>query len=662
MALIKILLVDDDIDFYTKVQKILARDSHIYEIERVSAYDTALDIAHHKKYDAYLVSDEIREHSGLPVVRSLIEADVKAPILIVTREATDDYDLTIAQVGAVDFIDKQDLKPGALRKALRYAFQHTHDTEALRATEANYRVLLEEASDGILLTDAIGNILEGNSAFFEMVGMPRDVVVGKPLNELMFSPSPKQKAFQPHLLTPGQTIITEQLIRDVNGKDTPVEINAKAVAQGRVQCMIRDIRHRKEAEAERERYIQRLTILQQIDVELNQILNIDYVLSLALDAAVRMSAAKAGYIGTLENDQIILAQAIGRYGNLLPGDILPENPLIRGVIDTQEAVLITDAQQLESYGTNPQTRARMVIPLVSYERMIGVLNLETNQPERFTQDVFDFIKIIASRVTLAVENAQLYQLAQTQLQQVQELYAQVTELERLKTDMIRIAAHDLRNPIGVVSGYLEMLDWSLGANATLKQKGQIEIMMRATRKMEKITTDILSLERIEKMHMEQAKNIDLIEVITEVFDDHKPQTDQRFQQYNLNISIGSAIIRGDVSQLREAIGNLINNAIKYTPPGGAIQVNLRQDRDIVTFEVIDTGYGIPEDLQAGLFQPFYRASSEETSDIEGTGLGLHLVKNIITRHTGKMIFHSVYGEGSTFGFQIPLSAASQRSA
>ncbi len=660
MTPIKILLVDDDIEFYSKVQKILARDSHIYEVECASAYDTVLDIVLHKKYDAYVISDEFRQNSGLSLVRSMLDAGVQAPILIATRQAADDFDLTVAQIGAVDFIDKQYLKPSALRKAFRYAFQHTHDAEALRATEANYRILLEEASDGFLLTDSNGNVLEANSAFFDMVGTPRDAVIGKPLVELMRSASPKAKAFQPHLLAPGETIITEQLVRDANGDEIPVEISAKVVAQSRVQCMIRDIRHRKEAEAERERYIQRLTILQQIDVELNQILNIDYVLSLALDAAVRLSAANAGYIGTLENEQIILAQAIGRYGNLLPGDKLPEDPLIRGVINSQDAILITDAQQLENHNTlNPKARARMIIPLVSYERMIGVLNLETTQPERFNQDVFDFIKIIASRVTLAVENAQLYQLAQTQLQRVQELYAQVSELEKLKSDMIRIAAHDLRNPIGVVSGYLELLDWSLGKNATPKQKNQIEIMMRATQRMEKITTDILSLERIEKMHMEQAKNIDLIGIVTGAYEDYKPQAEQKNQKIDLNINIRAAIIRGDEAQLGEATANLINNAIKYTPSGGHIQVNLRQDKDLVIFEVIDNGYGIEEEQQAGLFQPFYRATSDLTAEIEGTGLGLHLVKNIITRHTGKMIFHSVYGEGSTFGFQMPLSASSQ---
>jgi PAS domain S-box-containing protein len=662
LAPIKILLVDDDIEFYSMVQKTLARDAHIYEVERAPAYDTALEIVRRKHYEIYLVSDEIEENSGLPLVRTLIETGVDAPILLVTVDAPEDFDLTASEIGAVDYLDKNVVTPAALRKAFRYALQSNYNAQALRDTEANYRTLLEEASDGILLADSNGNILETNSAFQEMAGLPHDEIVGKQLSQVMRPTSPKAKTntFQPHLLSPGETVIAEQLVRNANGQDIPVEINAKVVAQGRVQCIIRDIRHRKEADEERERYIQRLTILQQVDVELNQMLSVDYVLSLALDAAVRLSAAKAGYIGTMENDQILLAQAIGRYGNLLPGDVLPEDKPIRDVINSQDAIMISasDDEEIEIYiSDNPQTRARMIIPLVSYKRLIGVLNLETNQPERFNQDVFDFIKIIASRVTLAIENAQLYQLAQDQLLRMQELYGQVSELEKLKTDMIRIAAHDLRNPIGVVSGYLELLAWSLGQSATPKQLGQIETMTRAVERMERITRDILSLERIEKMHMERAENMDFIQLFSEVVEDFHPQAELKKQGYEHNVTIRSAIVRGDAAQLREAAGNLISNAIKYTPETGHIKVNLRQDKDLVIFEVIDNGYGIPDDQQAGLFQPFYRASSDETADIEGSGLGLHLVKNIITRHGGKMIFHSVYGEGSTFGFQIPLSTS-----
>ena len=85
------------------------------------------------------------------------------------------------------------------------------------------------------------------------------------------------------------------------------------------------------------------------------------------------------------------------------------------------------------------------------------------------------------------------------------------------------------------------------------------------------------------------------------------------------------------------------------------EVRLRRNGKAAIFKVLDTGYGIPADQQERLFQPFFRARSREVENIDGTGLGLHLVKNIITRHEGEMLFDSIYGQGSTFGFHLPLA-------
>jgi signal transduction histidine kinase len=111
---------------------------------------------------------------------------------------------------------------------------------------------------------------------------------------------------------------------------------------------------------------------------------------------------------------------------------------------------------------------------------------------------------------------------------------------------------------------------------------------------------------------------------------------------------------GDAVLLYEAMTNLISNAIKYTPEGGTIRVAVTQEPQAVCFVVMDTGIGIPADRQRNLFQPFARARTQESEDTEGTGLGLHLVKRIVERHSGEIRFTSEYGKGSTFGFQIPI--------
>jgi signal transduction histidine kinase len=232
----------------------------------------------------------------------------------------------------------------------------------------------------------------------------------------------------------------------------------------------------------------------------------------------------------------------------------------------------------------------------------------------------------------------------------------VSELEQLKTDMIRIAAHDLRNPLSLVSGYIELLKEDR-AGLNEDQYSFIEAIDKAQRKMFKIIDDILSLQRVEAAgEGKQCEEIDLAKLISDLYRGHEARAQQKNQTYELAVPETPVTVCVDAAQIREAIDNLINNAIKYTPASGTVKVSLKVANGKAVFNVDDTGLGIPEDQQARLFQPFFRASNAKMSQIEGTGLGLHLVKNIIERHGGQMRFHSILGQGSQFGFEIPVES------
>jgi signal transduction histidine kinase len=163
------------------------------------------------------------------------------------------------------------------------------------------------------------------------------------------------------------------------------------------------------------------------------------------------------------------------------------------------------------------------------------------------------------------------------------------------------------------------------------------------------------LQRIEEIAQGNlSENVDLVEVLQSTFESQKYQAAHRNQIFTLEAPAVALPIKGDSAQLREAVINIISNALKYTPDGGTVTVKLWEDNDIAFLDVVDTGYGIPEEQQERLFQPFYRPKTKETQQIDGTGLGLHLVKNIVERHHGKMHFVSEYGKGSTFGFSVPV--------
>jgi len=231
-------------------------------------------------------------------------------------------------------------------------------------------------------------------------------------------------------------------------------------------------------------------------------------------------------------------------------------------------------------------------------------------------------------------------------QERETLLVRITELEQLKSDMIRVAAHDLRAPLTLMVGYAGLLKEE---NLTATARDYLSEISKSAARMESMIRDILSLDRIEAHAAGQHESVHLNDLVQIAFDRLYRYADQKAQTYTLLLPGQPIVIQGDVVQLQEAFENLIANAIKYTPDSGTVQVRLM---DNGVFDVEDTGYGIPEDQQKGLFSPFFRVQSDETRAIEGTGLGLHLVKRIVERHGGMMHFHSQYGKGSLFGFRL----------
>ena len=118
---------------------------------------------------------------------------------------------------------------------------------------------------------------------------------------------------------------------------------------------------------------------------------------------------------------------------------------------------------------------------------------------------------------------------------------------------------------------------------------------------------------------------------------------------------GLPLVQGNQVRLDQVVSNLVGNAIKFTREGGMVTVSARQEKGEVVVEVKDTGIGIAPEDQVHLFEKFYRVSSEETSDIEGTGLGLAIVRSIVEGHGGRVWVKSQPGQGSTFGFALPIA-------
>lgn len=345
-------------------------------------------------------------------------------------------------------------------------------------------------------------------------------------------------------------------------------------------------------------------------------------------------------LGTARDARDILP-AVGEVLNLK--ELREINQTLRG--ERARSIQIMDsvlAMTTIDFMARRRIRSMLILPLIAQSKPIGAAILvEGRRERRFAPDEILMAEALASQVAAALRQAKLYE--------------DVRELEKLKTEMIRMASHDLRNPLSNVIGYTELLHGSLGLNLTEKQARFINNIQRSTNLMKTLIDDLLTLEKVESERHDVWVDVDLGQLSHDVVETQQSSADLKNQTLKILVGEGNLHIAGNATQLRQAVTNLVGNALKYTPDAGLVQVSVTSsDADNrVSFEVQDNGYGISEDKQARLFERFYRAQEPGTDHIPGTGLGLSLVKTVIERHGGEVWVRSKLGVGSTFGFWLP---------
>lgn len=438
------------------------------------------------------------------------------------------------------------------------------------------------------------------------------------------------------------------------------DVRIAPINSSEAMAIVREITDLKRVQEELSKHIEDLTILRQVDAELADKLKIERATQLGLDAMMRLSNARSGFVALLEAEQLKLIHIIGHYVIPQLNDYLErDDTLIAEVLRNKKPVWLVgnDLKMHANYvPLIERSVALIIIPLVLQNRMIGLVNLETIVEDDFGYETYEFLQLMVGRIAVSLENARLVAQINWQLEEQQRLYEQVSRLEQIKTDMIRIASHDLRNPLAAILGYLEMLSWDFDDGISEAHQEYIRNIDEAARRMQKITSDILSLERIEESALHNtSESFDLNNLIQQTYNEHRPNAQLKKHNYSVELPSERVVVEADPIQLHEAIANLVGNAIKYTPDQGEVRLTLDVFHNTARIRVIDNGYGIPEEKQERLFQPFYRAKTKETETIQGTGLGLHLVKSIIERFNGTLVYKSVHRKGSTFGFDMPLS-------
>lgn len=536
--------------------------------------------------------------------------------------------------------------------------------EALRESEERFRMLFELAPDPYFINDLVGNLIDCNQAVEPLLGLSKADLIGKNFIEMQI--------FDPEELGKIATILTdlatgepprppELTVNRSDGKKVSIDLRMIPI-QTKGETQILGIGHnitwRKQAEMQMKQNIDQLETLRQIDDELTRKLDIQYVQSMAFASMLKLSGANAGHIALIDDNGISHIQSSGYPHDLKQQLSMEKRSIVARVIDQQKAEWTPDVTHDPDYvAFLPDTCAQMTFPLLSQNRLVGIVSLETNRSDTFNADMFEFLKIITARIAVAIDNAQLYESRQQQLIELQNLYEKISRLEQLKTDMIRLAAHDLRNPLTNILAKTFLLRKMAANIVPEKQQKYLEGINDAVGQMQTMISDFLSVERIEEITQGafSGNEIDLRELVQSVFADFQVQNDDKMQTYRFSVTESPVLVKGVKAEIQQVIINIIGNAVKYTPNNGTIEIALQKMGSVAHFEVNDTGYGIPRDQQEKMFQPFFRAKTDETKAIDGTGLGLYLVKRIIERNKGRIIFRSEYGVGSTFGFELPIA-------
>ena len=285
-------------------------------------------------------------------------------------------------------------------------------------------------------------------------------------------------------------------------------------------------------------------------------------------------------------------------------------------------------------------RSVLCVPLSVREKPIGVLRLYTGEIHRFTDDEIEFLSTLASQGAVAIENARTYQ--------------RLEDLEQAKSDFVFTVAHELKAPVAAIQSILRVLLEGYAGEIFQKQK---ELIARAERRLialQGLIRDLLALGAL-KGALPEAQKTDVIlnGIVNRVVEAVQPEVEQKGLELRVEVPDTLVTIKANDDDLERLLSNLLENAVKYTPPKGKVRLQLSLNNNAVRIVVSDTGIGISPESMPRIFEEFYRAKNAKEMGQEGTGLGLSLVKHIVDRYHGEIDVESKVQEGSTFTVTLP---------
>jgi len=416
------------------------------------------------------------------------------------------------------------------------------------------------------------------------------------------------------------------------------------MAEGDLQSQVAELRQ----------MVVRLARLVEISVTLNSTLDLDRLLGFIIDSAADLLESEAASILLVDDKthNLYFAAATGADPKELAKIPVPLEGSIAGkVLREDHPVIINQVSQDPRHYRRVdekirfESRSLIGVPMHIRDKVTGVLEAVNKRRGAFEEADLQTLSIIASQAAVAIHNARL-------LDALQRAYDELGKLDKLKSDFIAVASHELRTPLGLILGYAALLKDETGQ----KSSGHAEAVLNSALRMRSLIEDMtnLNLLRVGSAEIMLTRQ-PLQDIARAAYDEVKDLIAAKNQTSSLRLPEESLDAPVDEPKMIMALTNLLNNAIRFTPPRGRIELSLEHRGEEAWFRVHDNGIGLASDQLERIFDQFYQVEDHMTRRQGGLGLGLAIVQAIASAHKGRGWAESPGADkGSTFTIAIPL--------
>ena len=401
-----------------------------------------------------------------------------------------------------------------------------------------------------------------------------------------------------------------------------------------------------------------LSRLMEISQTLNSTLNIEELLQYIIKTASELLDCEAASLMLYDEkrNRLFFAASTGSDPKKLAQIPVPLDGSVAGTIFREEKSMILndvshDARHFSGVGEQMKFQARSLIgvPMRIRDRGVGVLEALNKRDSQFTESDERLLSVVASQAATALYNAQL-------IQALQKANEDLSETDRLKSNFMALASHELRTPLGIIIGYASFL----------QQENEGEVSENAERVLAAASQMRSLIEAMTSLHLLQAKGltfkprvVPVQQVLNAAYEEMRQIAQEMHHTVTFQIPSQSLLVTADPDKLTPAFVNIINNAIRFTPSGGQINIGAIQRSGNIQVFVQDNGIGIAPDQLTKIFQEFYQVEPHTTRRFGGLGIGLTIAKGLIETQSGRIWAESEgTGTGTTIRVLLPPAGTS----